>query len=149
MAEPSKPDDLSPADTLRRDELRLMSLFVEFLHRYGLEKTRQMFGNYYLEPNTVEDGNFLKLEMLRRLDGMKPKPNIKQLARELLAAKGIGPGDPGYQNQFDATDKQIRRVKKDRNKIEAKFGAASPPLARGEPARFRIVKTKKRDSSPK
>jgi hypothetical protein len=136
-------DDWRPRATagasLREDELHLLSLFGELSRRYGMRRARKMFANFAREPNKTEWEELAKLETLWRLDNMNPRPNIKRLVRELLAEKGIAAEDRRFPNQAVALDKKIRRWKKDRVAIEAKFGAVSPPLMRGEPAKFVIV----------
>jgi hypothetical protein len=127
-----------PPAGLREDELWVLSVFATLLHRHGLRKVRQIFANYSREPNKAERKELVKLETLRRLDAMKPKPNVRRLVRELLAEEGIGPGDRRFQNKSAALDAKIRRWQEQRAAIEARFGSVSPVLTPGEPAKFVI-----------
>jgi hypothetical protein len=126
------------AARLRQDELRLLDMFHDLTRRYGMKRARQMFANYSRAPNKTEQEELVRLQTLRHLDTMTPKPNVKRLVREMLAEKGIGSGSPRFQNQAAALDKRIRRWKDDRDAIEAKFGGISPKLAPGQPAEFVI-----------
>ncbi|SHH96822.1 hypothetical protein [Bradyrhizobium erythrophlei] len=133
---------LPPAKMLREAERDLMYLFFELKSLCGLKKTRKMFKNYCREPNATDQRYRQQLELLVRLDRMKPKPNVRRLARELLAEKGISPRSSKFHSQFEAIDKKIRRLKKNRDLIEARFKGFSPTLVDGEPTRFRVGEMK-------
>jgi hypothetical protein len=127
--------------TLRGAEARLLSIFAEIVHHHGLEKTREMFENYVRLPTALDLEDYGKMKLLERLDNMKPRPNIKQLVRELIEENNALPS-PDRHLIPDNLDKQIRRLKRDRERVTARFGNVSPPLARDEPARFFIIETK-------
>ena len=120
-------------------------VFVESIRRRGVESTRQLFKDFSRAPSPEEQKHIQKLEWLQRLNSM-PKPNISQLARELLADEGIGRDSRKFQNSFDARVRQIRRAKNERDKIWAEFVAlrlTTTPVAPA--AKYQVVKTKRRD----
>jgi hypothetical protein len=139
--------DLPSVETLSGAQKRLLHSFLEIGRHHGWKKTRQMFKNYSREPNATEQAYIRKLEWLERLDSMKPRANIKQLARDLLKEKGISRDNPKFQNQFEALERKIRRAKQNRATIEAEFAAVLLPVAHDEPAKYQVVKSKKRDIS--
>ncbi len=121
-----------------------MAVFLHVQRQLGLETARRIFANYSEEPTKTQRDLLEKLQWLERLDTMTPKPNISQLARDILEERGVVPSDPGYQNQLESLDHQIRRVKRRRQEVEAMHGPISPPLAKDEPAPFRILRRKKK-----
>lgn len=140
------PPAMLPPGSLRDHERWLLSVFHALLRRYGEDTARQMFANLVIEPNETQLKEREQFDTLRRLDAMKPRPNINQLVRDMLEEQGIKPSHEGYQNQSKALDRKIRRWKKQRPEIEGKFGATSPPLGPGQAATYRLHSPKKRTS---
>jgi hypothetical protein len=131
----------APPATLREVELLLLVTFHRVQRQFGLEMARRMFANFAEKPTKTQRDYLKKLQWLERLDAM-PRPNMRQLARDIMEEGGIGPSDRRYQNQFENLYRQIRRAEDDRDKIEAMHGPISPLLAKGDPAQFRILKKK-------
>jgi hypothetical protein len=150
--------DLPPVSTLHGAQLHLLWAFTQINHHHGLEKTRVMFSNYCREPGSPELCDMYELQLLQRLDTMKPEPNVKELARLMVAENATSPTpDPKLIPEYDGDEGRIRanleqyiyRLKKKRGELMASFGPASPPLEPGEPARFTIVPTAPLPSRPR
>jgi hypothetical protein len=137
----NRPDwgEVEPPWDTQKETIRT---FLKFVSHCGQQETRRIFKMLSREPSKAEQKLIRKLEWLERLDGM-PKPNNRKLVRELLAEKGIGPGDPRYQNQFEALEKKIRLAKKNRPKIEAEFTVLLlPRLPHDETPNYQVVKSR-------
>jgi hypothetical protein len=124
--------------TLAELQLEALMLFNRIQRQFGLETARRVFADFAEEPTKTQRDYLEKLQWLERLDAM-PRPNKRQLTREVLEGRGIAPTDRGYQNKFDNLYRQIRRAESDRAKIEAMHGPISPPVAKGEVPSFRII----------
>ena len=93
-----------------------------------------------------------ELQLLKRLKDMKPKPNVKKLARLLMAENAASPtpirdlvpipDDPEDEHLIRRNLEQyIYRLKKKQSELAARFAPVSPPLKPGEPAKFTITPT--------
>jgi hypothetical protein len=108
-----KKDGLPPLETWHGAQRRVMALFLEIAHHHGVEKTRAIFAECCQQTPHGAKAAVRDYELLRRLDAMKPKRNIKKFARKLK--------DEGAKQSQESIERRLRLLRNQRRKKPSKL----------------------------
>ena len=142
MAKSSKTKNPSPVEALRRDELLLMNVYAEFLHRHGPETTRRMFANYAKAPTKDQLRNYRDQKLLARYDAMLPRPNVLGLAKKLVDENRALSKPYRHFPTLATLKRHLDRIlekRRSKRPTKQKAGSVSYPLSRDEPAAFFLI----------
>lgn len=146
MAKPSKTKNPSAVEALRGDELKLLNLYAEFLHRHGPETTRRMFANYVKAPSMYQLKKHRDAKLLARYDAMLPRPNVLGLAKKLVDENKALSKPYRHFPTLDTLKRHLDRLlekRRSKRPTKQKGGSVSFPLARHEPAEFILIDLKR------